>query len=94
MQGGSPGPNWYEMVGIPLSSAGLFFQIVPVPSSINPGLDTHSSRAEYHTNGGNDASMNYLRFYIAAGSSGSYSGLFRDQQHSSFSGSPMDSSPK
>ena len=49
MQGGSPGSNWYEMVGLPLSSAGLFFGIIPVPSSINPGLDTHSSRTEYHS---------------------------------------------
>ena len=51
MQGESPGPNWYEMVGLPLSSAGLFFSIVPVPSSINPGLNTHSSPTDhcYHT---------------------------------------------
>ena len=47
---------------------------------------------DYHTTGKGNDGLDHLRFYIVAGSSDQYSGLYRDQQHSSFSGSLMDSS--
>ena len=88
LQGGSTGPNWYELVGLPLSAAGLYFGLVPTPSTAITGNDIQGSSAEYHsidtTYWGWGPEMNVGSYWDRPTWAGIFSPLLRSSNHFHF----------